>query len=323
MDAQQLPRIIEGQYLCGTRWHRIVLRVTEKSNGDVDGEADLGSRLYSMNRRVLPGTPARLRGRVNGQPRVFRFSTTDAIQLVHGGPTQKTTFQAAIDEQGVLAGAVEYPGCSSVFAAGAGSPASVTVRGLVRQAENQEQTRRAAAAADQVQLDREERRVARRATGWVPAELRPGGGPLSAGDGMLEYTDARVAGRPTPSGIRPIDEVHQALFDGGHKCLSTSRVAWDGRTGTARTELFSRKTYVIDCDGNCQGIRYEPVGGLLGAFHGGAQAAPFLTLVHRMLGKVPVEWRFIRPDETEPPPEVRIHMWTSTVGDYGGGCRLR
>ncbi|MGH7462510.1 MAG: hypothetical protein ACREMA_15995, partial [Longimicrobiales bacterium] len=250
-------------------WSRMVLRITEKKNGEVEGEADLSSRRYSMNRRVLPGTPAKLRGRLEPDQVSFSFTTSNDIQLTSEGPTQKTTFRATINEEGVLSGTVDYPGCGKFFAAGAASAAALSAGRLAQQEQYRASAERAATRAANAEQQREANRVARRASGWVPVELRPQGGRLVLAEGMLEYSDARLASRSLPPGVRPIDELHQTLFNNGEKCLSSSHVAWSGQSGTASSEVFGRKSFVIDCKGNCQGLRYEPVASLPLSFHGG------------------------------------------------------
>lgn len=154
----------------------------------------------------------------------------------------------------------------------------------------------------------------------APPEWRDTESEISGGQ-VLEYVDARL----TPAGwsnleVEPIDEAHEKIRHAGMKCIATSIVRWRGTQGTAPANHFSTKWHVIECRGNCKGLRYE-IDARVGLLtHYGITTAVPVILIRSPMDNL--TWHFTKPIEQGPPPEVRVHTWTKTFGDSGPGCEL-
>lgn len=168
---------------------------------------------------------------------------------------------------------------------------------------------------------RKEQQAATERREKLPPEWRDSETEVSDWEGSFEYVDASL----TPAGwkdveVEPVDAVHWNLHNAGMKCLVTTFVRWQGLQATLPAEHFDTKWHVVECRGNCKGVRYEitvPTG--LVFHHGLTTPVPVLQVRSPLRD---LKWVFTRPDARAPGPEVRIHTWSKSFGDSGPGCRL-
>ncbi|MGE3177345.1 MAG: hypothetical protein AB7O32_07735 [Vicinamibacterales bacterium] len=177
---------------------------------------------------------------------------------------------------------------------------------------------------EMVQASPESRRLSTIADARAGVEGSPGGGQLITND--LVYIDAAIAsGQPGNLETLPVEEVFQWLYDEKFKCLQTGRVVWVGREGQASAVQFGTKRFVIDCRGDCRGIRYR-VGGNPGRrqvwHYGLSRPVPVIQAKSTVLSQHPFTWVFSRDTAAGTPPDIRVHSWSSVMGDYGPGCAI-
>jgi hypothetical protein len=149
------------------------------------------------------------------------------------------------------------------------------------------------------------------------------GGPPTKND--FVYIDAVIAkGGEGNLESLPVEHVFQWLYDSKFKCLSTTFAAWSAGEGTARATQFGTKRFVIDCRGNCRGLRYR-VSGRADAqpwHYGLSQPVPVINMKSNGLGTNDFSFVFTRANAVGPSPTVRVHAWSSQFGDYGPGCKV-
>jgi hypothetical protein len=140
----------------------------------------------------------------------------------------------------------------------------------------------------------------------------------------IEYWDATMAG---PQGqareSEPIDDVIDWLLKQGFSCMGTRHVAWDasGTRGSVDDAVSVRERFVIECSGDCQGLRYSPQTDAQIRHFGRMQPAPVMEMKTVRLGGVRFRWEFRRMPNGSPPPDVYVHRWTSSGFNSGGNCR--
>lgn len=120
----------------------------------------------------------------------------------------------------------------------------------------------------------------------------------------------------------PVEQVFQWLYDSKFKCLSTTFVSWRAGEGSAAATQFGTKRFVIDCRGNCRGLRYRVTGRADAQpwHYGLSQPVPVINMKSYGLGTNEFNWVFT--NATGGSPSVRVHAWSSSVGDYGPGCKV-
>jgi hypothetical protein len=140
----------------------------------------------------------------------------------------------------------------------------------------------------------------------------------------MEYWDATMAG---PQGqareSEPIDDVIDWLLKQKFSCMGTRHVTWDasGTHGSVADAISVRERYVIECSGNCRGLRYLPYTDAQIYHFNRAQPAPVMEMKTWRFGGVGFRWEFRRPPDSDPPPDVYVHRWTSSGFNSGGDCR--
>jgi hypothetical protein len=138
----------------------------------------------------------------------------------------------------------------------------------------------------------------------------------------LEYWDSAMEDPHKARESEPIDDVIDWLKSQDFWCLGTKHVSWNpqGTQGVANDHNDVRERYVIECDGNCTGLRYMPwIQATI--FHFGAtQPVPVLELKGVWFGGMDFQWKFARP-ASGPPPDVYIHRWSSAKILSGQSCR--
>jgi hypothetical protein len=307
-----------GQYKCDQRWVSFNVTLRETSQGTTIADVVFPRRVVQSRRfRRMPRSdePQTMKGRVDAASSALTLRSDDDLQLTLKGPERKVTLEGSRDpSSGYLVGKMDYPGCDQFVLVpskvrAAAYAAQLYVQGQKREDRLREREVKATAAREE-----------RVRSGWISPELRPNGGPIEYPEETLTYVDAAAGRAPNPfEAIRPIEQLFQRLLDGSYKCLTTATVAWRGTQGSATTPHFTTKSYVVECDGDCGGVTYKvPVRG----YHAGrSRAYPLITAEGGGLTEQPLPWEFTRPDSPTP-PRVRIHTWSSRLGDYGGGCRI-
>jgi hypothetical protein len=139
----------------------------------------------------------------------------------------------------------------------------------------------------------------------------------------LEYWDATMDDPNKARESEPIDDVIDWLKSQGFSCLGSQQVVWnrDGTQGSANDRVTVHERYVIECDGNCTGLRYIP-GVQATMWHFGAtQPVPVMDFKSTWFGGTPIQWKLTRAPGSGPPPEVYIHRWSSGKFLSGRSCK--
>jgi hypothetical protein len=139
----------------------------------------------------------------------------------------------------------------------------------------------------------------------------------------LEYWDAAM---DTPGKAResePIDDVIDWLKSQDFSCLGSQHVTWnaDGTQGTANDRNDVRERYVIECDGNCAGLRYIPYVEATMFHFAATQPVPVMEFKGIVFGGQNFQWKFTRAAGSGTPPEVYVHRWSSAKILSGQNCR--
>jgi hypothetical protein len=139
----------------------------------------------------------------------------------------------------------------------------------------------------------------------------------------IEYWDATMSAAPgTPRESEPIDDVIDWLRKEKYSCLGSQQVRWDasGTRGTAGGSVDTRARFVIECNGDCRGLRYVP-GTQAQIYHfDRTRPVPVMQMKGLWFGGTVIRWTFTRPPGGKP-PEVYIHEWSATGFDSGPGCK--
>jgi hypothetical protein len=137
-----------------------------------------------------------------------------------------------------------------------------------------------------------------------------------------EYVDANILHPQSgPHESDPIDDANEALKREGFSCLGTTHVSWSGAKGSAADRLSIHSRYVIECTGNCRGVRYLPRVQAVIFHFGTTQPVPVLDMKAVSFGGSQFRWDFTRPSATLPAPDINIHEWTSGKLLNGPGCK--
>jgi hypothetical protein len=173
------------------------------------------------------------------------------------------------------------------------------------------------------------------AAGAAPLSQLPPGAPVAAGQSGnpalhsapvqwgAEYWDATLS--EEKAAVResePIDDVIDWLRREKYSCLGSRRVSWDasGTKGSAGDRVDTRARYVIECSGDCRGLRYMPATQAQVYGFGRSKPVPVLEMKGLWFGGTQINWQFQRPAGGAP-PDVYIHQWSATGFDYGPGCK--
>lgn len=174
------------------------------------------------------------------------------------------------------------------------------------------------------------------AAGGAPLAPLPSGAPISPtarGPAVAttapapaqwgtEYWDAALDQGRTPRESEPIDDVIDWLKQQRYFCIASRRVSWDSTGTQAATsgKVDMRQRFVIECSGNCKGLRYQILtdGQLYG--YGKAQPMPVFQLHTTWFGGTHVTWQFRRAPDG-PPPTLYVHQWAGSGFAYGPGCK--
>lgn len=141
----------------------------------------------------------------------------------------------------------------------------------------------------------------------------------------FEYLDAAMSDGLGP--IResePIDDVFDRLSSEKLSCIWTRHVLWDrsGTKGTAADRVNVTERFVIECNGDCRGVRYSPQISAAVVHFGLTSPAPMLQIKTTWASGTPLRWEFTRPPSAQPPPDIFVHKWTAGTFNNGSpGCQ--
>ena len=140
----------------------------------------------------------------------------------------------------------------------------------------------------------------------------------------FEYWDTALSDAPgTVRESEPIDDVIDWLRKERFSCMDTAHVSWDpsGTRGSAGDVVLLRERYVIECSGDCRGVRYLPGVSASVLHFGTLLPAPVLEIKSPWLGGSKFRWDFTRENASQPPPDIYIHRWTGSTFNDRGVCR--
>jgi len=143
-------------------------------------------------------------------------------------------------------------------------------------------------------------------------------------DNGFEYWDSAMSDpQGTPRESEPIDDVIDWLKKQKFSCVGTRHVSWDpsGMKGAVDDRISVRERFVIECDGDCRGVRYTPFVGAITFHFGLTQPVPVLEIKGVWFGGTSFRWDFTRPAGSGPPPDIYVHRWTSSGFNSDGNCR--
>ena len=173
------------------------------------------------------------------------------------------------------------------------------------------------------------------AAGGAPLSRLPPGSPVMPGQGGnpalrsdpvlqgIEYWDASMSDdRGAPRESEPIDDVIDWLRKEKYSCVGSLHVSWDanGTRGTVTGRVDTRARYVIECDGNCRGVRYMLATEASVYNFGRSKPVPVMQMKGLWFGGTQIGWIFTRL-AGGPPPEIYVHQWSATGFDNGPGCK--
>jgi hypothetical protein len=158
----------------------------------------------------------------------------------------------------------------------------------------------------------------------APPEFRPTPTEVTGLNVSFEYRDSAMSDAPdTVRESEPIDDVIDWLRKQGFSCVDTGHVSWDpsGTKGSAFDVLTRRERYVIECNGNCRGVRYVPYANAQVMHFGTSMPVPTIEMKNVWLGEVKFNWIITRDNASQPPPDIYIHRWTASGFNARGACR--
>lgn len=156
--------------------------------------------------------------------------------------------------------------------------------------------------------------------GGTPLAALPSGSPVTRGQVAnpalrvqptvqgVAYWDASMdeaaGGKRVLREAEPIDDVIEWLKSQKYSCVGSQRITWnvDGTRATAQDRVNTRETYVIECDGDCRGLRYMPMTDANIYYYG--RGRPVFT---RSPGGRP--------------PDIYVHHWNAHGFNSTGGCK--
>ena len=143
----------------------------------------------------------------------------------------------------------------------------------------------------------------------------------------VEYWDASMAqdgsGKRVLREAEPIDDVIDWLKNSKYSCVGSQRVSWneDGTKATARDRIDMRETYVIECDGDCRGLRYVAMTDASIYHYGRARPVPVLQMKSNRASGTILQWVFTREPGGGQPPELYVHHWNAHSFNRATGCK--
>jgi len=143
--------------------------------------------------------------------------------------------------------------------------------------------------------------------------------------GTFEYLDAAMSDGLGPvRESEPIDDAFDRLSSEKLSCIGTTRVSWDGSgtKGTAADRVNVTERFVIECNGDCRGVRYSPQVSAAVVHFGLTSPAPMMQIKTTWASGTAFRWQFTRPAGAQPPPEIFLHKWTAGKFNNGSpGCQ--
>lgn len=158
----------------------------------------------------------------------------------------------------------------------------------------------------------------------APPEFQPTPTNVTGLNQSFEYRDTAMSDAPgTVRESEPIDDVIDWMRKERFSCVDTAHVSWDpsGTKGSASDVLTRRERYVIECNGNCRGVRYVPYANAQILHFGTSMPVPTIEMKNVWLGEVKFNWLITRDNASQPPPDIYIHRWTASGFNARGACR--
>jgi hypothetical protein len=281
--AATIAGMYSGRYLC-QQWRTLELQISESGNGSISGVFTFQLGAGIMGSYSLAGQYDVRSGRFHLEPqrRIDRRPVAYTMIGMEG------TFDPSSRR---LAGKIASPNCgvfelkpgAASFQPPATSPASVPP---------------------------ERRRMVSNVTNFA--------------NNGFEYWDSAMSDpQGTPRESEPIDDVIDWLKKQNFSCMGTRHVSWDanGTKGAVSDQISVRERFVIECDGDCRGVRYTPYVGAITFHFGLTQPVPVLEIKGVWFGGTSFRWDFTRPAGSGPPPDIYVHRWTSSGFNSSGNCR--
>jgi len=142
----------------------------------------------------------------------------------------------------------------------------------------------------------------------------------------VEYWDASMgddgSGKRVLREAEPIDDVIDWLKRSKYSCVGSQRLSWnsDGTRATAQDRVDTRETYVIECDGDCRGLRYMSMTDAIVYNFGRARPVPVLQMRNTRGAGAILQWVFTREPGGQP-PEIYVHHWNAHGFNRTSGCK--
>ena len=76
----------------------------------------------------------------------------------------------------------------------------------------------------------------------------------------------------------PIDAVIEWLNQNDFSCVGTRCITWNGNTDLVRDRVSVIERYMIECNGNCKGVRYKPKVNSISVYFRVTQPAPVVQI---------------------------------------------
>lgn len=142
----------------------------------------------------------------------------------------------------------------------------------------------------------------------------------------VAYWDASMAadgsGRRVARESEPIDDAIDWLKRQKYSCVGTQHITWnaEGTKATARDRIDVRETYVIECDGDCRGLRFLPMTDASIYYYGPSQPVPMMQMRTTWAGGTFLQWQFAR-EAGGKPPDIYVHHWNAHSFNRAAGCK--
>jgi hypothetical protein len=113
----------------------------------------------------------------------------------------------------------------------------------------------------------------------------------------------------------PIDEENTALSKENWACSDSVRVSWDasGMKGTATDRVGITERYVLECNGDCKGVFYQPTVSATVTHLGLSVPLPTMQIKAVNLGGATIYWSFARTNPGKA-PDIYIHHFIPLTG---------
>ena len=274
-----------GRYLC-RQWTTLQLQIGDSGNGRISGVFTFPMGSGYMGSYSLAGQYDAGSGRFHLDPQ----RRLDRIRVTYNMIGMEGAFDAATRK---LTGKMTDPNCSAFELSPSGAAPSYQPPPVAMPAN----------------LPPERRRMITNVTNFAT--------------NGFDYWDSAMSEPDKPRESEPIDDVIDWLRQQKFSCVGSRHVSWDasGTKGAVTDQISVRERFVIECDGDCRGVRYTPFIGAITFHFGLTQPVPVMEIKGVWFGGTQFRWDFTRPAGSGPPPDIYVHRWTSSPFNSNGNCR--